>query len=195
MWAKIELPTTERRKEKALSGYIECEKEVRHAERRFSSDDDLLRRFRRVSVLLWADSLSSIDLAVYRGDLIPTHSAGATADRLSGNGKWNQSEWTTRLDEILPSWEGLMHNVRDLHSGGAEFSDSRENPVPSTLLEPGDERPVRVIIVPKTLKTPRVIAMEPTCMQYMQQGLLSLFTRELQESNRLEVSRLGFPRS
>jgi hypothetical protein len=40
------------------------------------------------------------------------------------------------------------------------------------LLEPGAEVPVKVTLVPKTQKTPRVIAMEPTCMQYMQQALL-----------------------
>jgi hypothetical protein len=155
------------------------------------ADDSLISRFRRISVLLWADSLSAIDLAVYRGNIIPSHSAGATADRLSGNGKWNQSEWTSRLDKVLPSWEGLLPNVRVLHSGGAELSCSSESQVPTDLLEPGDERPVKVILVPKTLKTPRVIAMEPTCMQYMQQGMLSLFTQELTR-NRTAWKFLGW---
>jgi hypothetical protein len=43
------------------------------------------------------------------------------------------------------------------------------------VLEPGAETPVKVVLVPKTLKTPRVIAMEPTCMQYMQQAILRCF--------------------
>jgi hypothetical protein len=47
------------------------------------------------------------------------------------------------------------------------------------FLEPGAERPVRVISVPKTLKTPRIIAIEPTVMQYMQQGLLEVMRDEI----------------
>jgi len=39
------------------------------------------------------------------------------------------------------------------------------------IYEPGAEMPVRVITVPKTLKTPRIIAIEPTAMQFAQQGL------------------------
>jgi len=39
-------------------------------------------------------------------------------------------------------------------------------------VEPEDELPVRVVFVPKTAKAPRVIAIEPTAMQYMQQGIL-----------------------
>jgi hypothetical protein len=38
--------------------------------------------------------------------------------------------------------------------------------------EPEDEQPVRVVFVPKTQKTPRVIAIEPVCMQFVQQGIL-----------------------
>jgi hypothetical protein len=48
------------------------------------------------------------------------------------------------------------------------------------LLEPGAERPVRVITVPKTLKAPRVIAIEPLCMQYAQQGVLESLVNHLE---------------
>jgi hypothetical protein len=59
------------------------------------------------------------------------------------------------------------------------------------ILEPGAERPVRVITVPKTLKTPRIIAIEPTAMQYMQQALLELIVRGVQ-SDSILYSLLGF---
>jgi hypothetical protein len=52
-----------------------------------------------------------------------------------------------------------------------------------TVLEPGAEMPVRVITVPKTLKTPRIIAIEPTAMQYAQQGLLACFRSALLEDS------------
>jgi hypothetical protein len=41
--------------------------------------------------------------------------------------------------------------------------------------------PVRVITVPKTLKTPRIIAVEPTAMQYAQQGLLASIRSAIKE--------------
>jgi hypothetical protein len=178
MWAKINLPTTERRQRKALAGYIECEKEVRAADDRWLSDDSLVTCFRRVSLLLWGDILSAVDRDVYRGEIIPNHSSGSTADSLSSNGKWDQREWTVRLDNVFPLWENIMPNLRSAGDGVAEGSQDPGSSIITQLLEPGQERPVKVILVPKTLKTPRVIAMEPTCMQYMQQGLLQALTRE-----------------
>jgi len=51
------------------------------------------------------------------------------------------------------------------------------------FLEPERERPVRVIDVLKTHKTPRLIAMEPTCMQYTQQALSMLLVDKLQRDD------------
>jgi len=59
------------------------------------------------------------------------------------------------------------------------------------ILEPGQELPVRVVLVPKTLKTPRVIAIEPTAMQYVQQGLMRLFVSGIEENNLLN-NFIGF---
>jgi hypothetical protein len=39
------------------------------------------------------------------------------------------------------------------------------------IIEPDAEEPVEVLLVPKTLKTPRVIAREPTHMMYMQKAI------------------------
>jgi hypothetical protein len=55
-----------------------------------------------------------------------------------------------------------------------------------TYLEPGDEIPVRVISVPKTLKTPRIIAIEPACMMYAQQALLRCFLEAYSRDNLLQ---------
>lgn len=59
------------------------------------------------------------------------------------------------------------------------------------LVEPGAELPVRVITVPKTLKTPRIIAIEPTCMQYVQQGLLEAIVEGIGR-DRLLTTLIGF---
>jgi hypothetical protein len=46
----------------------------------------------------------------------------------------------------------------------------------------GEELPARVILVPKTQKTPRVIAAEPASMQYMQQALMGVLVPSLETS-------------
>ena len=162
MFAKISLPCSPAREKSAIERYVDCEQEVRTADA--SADPDRILRFNRISTLLWADVLSSVDSDVYYGKIIPKHGPGATADKLRGNAKWNQQEWTHRLEQVFPHGEHLASSWR-------YFQDLEH----VRLLEPGAERPVRVITVPKTLKTPRIIAVEPTCMQYMQQGLLASF--------------------
>jgi len=74
-----------------------------------------------------------------------------------------------------------------------EYFPFLENALPSYSLyeslnhvdfrEPGNERPVKVIHVPKTLKTPRIIAKEPTCMMFMQQALLAEMKEEFRSDN------------
>lgn len=51
------------------------------------------------------------------------------------------------------------------------------------FLEPGQERPVEVTPVPKTMKTPRLIAIEPTAMQYVQQAVLEAIEDSIEKDN------------
>ena len=159
MWAKIEIPCTPARVSRAIAGYIECESDVR----RFDAlrSQDMYSDFKRISDLLFRDLFVSIDRKVAYYELVPKHGPGATADKLMGNQKYNQVEWTDRLEEVFPHRIYLFPN----------WGLSRQLPE-SDIREPGNERPVRVITVPKTQKTPRIIAIEPTCMQYMQQAVL-----------------------
>ncbi len=173
MFAKILLPCSDARVEEAMRKYVECDEEVRSNDS--SVSDELLEEFYRVSRILWADVLSDIDLLVFDGGLIPRHGPGATADKLRGNEKWNQSEWTERLEAIFPAGEFLLPNWR-YHN---QLDRVR-------FLEPGAERPAKVISVPKTLKTPRIIAVEPTCMQYAQQALLQPLVRRIEGDSLLD---------
>ncbi len=181
MWAKMDLPCSERRTEAAIGKYIQCEKDVRSVDRRLDLLSPEMDSFRRMSALLWSEPLSKIDRMVYEGSLIPKHGPGATADGLKGNFKYNQSQWTSRLEEYFPFGEFLAPSWR-------YFIDLQH----VDILEPGAERPVRVITVPKTLKTPRIIAIEPTCMQYTQQALLEPLVKELQRSDYLCGPFIGF---
>ena len=133
-----------------------------------------------MSLRLFGDVLSRLDRVVYEGDVIPKHGPGATADRLRGNAKFDQLEWTTRLERIFPYGEYALPSWRYRYR--LDRVDYRE---------PGAERPVRVITVPKTLKTPRIIAIEPTCMQYMQQALMEKLTRFLEDDDILK-GMIGF---
>jgi len=159
MFGKIALPCTPRRTRKAMDAFIKCEHDVRRSDTSFNGA--LERDFRRISSLLYARAFTKVDRKVYYGELVPSHGPGSTADSLRGNGKFRQKTWTRRLEEILPSGEFLLPNFRYYRE--LEAVD---------IVEPGQEKPVKVTPVPKTLKTPRIIAIEPTCMQYAQQALL-----------------------
>jgi hypothetical protein len=172
LFGKIQLPCSDARVAAAIDSYIKCEQEVVEADARRSAEN--YADFKRVSALLWADTFQKVDEDIYYGRVVPKHGPGATADRLAGNRKYDQAEWTTRLEQVFPAGEYLFPNwsyykdLQDIH-----------------FLEPGAERPVRVITVPKTLKTPRIIAIEPTCMQYMQQAVLEPLVEYIESSSTL----------
>jgi len=162
MFGKIELPCTRARDLKAIQNYIECEQDVRQFDMEFTDRD--ISEFRSMSNLLYSELFSAMDRDVYYGRILPKHGPGSTADHLSSNGKYEMQSWTRRLEEYFPSYEYLIPNGR--------FSADLDK---VNILEPGEELPVKVVLVPKTLKTPRVIAMEPACMQYVQQGIYRSF--------------------
>lgn len=165
-FGKIELECSDERIQTAIQEYVKCESDVRLGDRARSLDD--LLDYRRVAHLLWRSLNSRLDRTIYDGELIPSHGPGATADGLRGNQKFTLSEWTHRLEQLFPfvgtatpSWS-LWEEVQDR----VDFR------------EPGNERPVKVIHVPKTLKAPRIIAEEPTAMMFMQQALLAEMKEE-----------------
>ena len=182
LFGKVNLPCSEARRDAAIRKYVETEVEVSKFVEEFESvNSDVDRQdFRRVSQLLFRDAFTQVDKSIYELSILPKHGPGATADGLRGNAKYRQIEWTERLEEVFPSGEFLLPNWR-----------YREVLDRVTLLEPGAERPVRVITVPKTLKTPRIIAVEPTCMQYAQQAILGVLVPSLQ-SDKLVGDLLGF---
>ncbi len=166
MFGKMALECSPERTARAIKGYVECEESVRANDAIRSKA--LNTEFHDMSFLLFRELFAKIDREIYEGDVVPKHGPGATADRLRANAKFNQLEWTSRLEKVFPAGDFLIPNWRYKH-----VHDQL------TWLEPGHERPVRVITVPKTLKTPRIIAIEPTCMQYMQQALLERFVEGL----------------
>jgi hypothetical protein len=200
MFSKISLPETRLingshqvvtpdRERLAMSEFIQCEQEVRFND---SILDPLYKEdFRRMSLVLFGDLFDDLEKSLSLGQVIPKHGPGTVADRLTSNGKWNQRTWTTRLQSVFPADDFLFSSpnictdiVTDhTYSVSATSRCYNRGVVSVDLLEPGSEIPVRVVTVPKTLKSPRIIAIEPTCMQYMQQGLQLLIRDRLRKND------------
>lgn len=180
-FSKIELECSKERIEFAINKYIECELEVKQNDRNL--DDDLLRRFDRINLLLSADAFQDIDQKVYDGTLLPKHGPGKTADGKFGNEKFQFTDWTRRLESITPYQEYAIPNLRHYNVDVAASVNLRE---------PGTELPVRVVTVPKTLKTPRIIAIEPSYMQYIQQALSMALVDELESPRGNHFGLIGF---
>ena len=160
IYSKILLPCSQEREERAMSDYIHVDQEVKWNDKILDSSDH--GEFKRMSNLLFRSLFTELDRKVWNDELVPKHGPGATADKLRGNAKYQQRNWTDRLERFFHSGDYLFPNARYF----AEHYDD------ITYLDPGSEIPVKVISVPKTQKTPRIIAVEPTAMQYAQQAVL-----------------------
>lgn len=172
---KVEIECTEERNEKALEKFVLCEEELKEVDKNLSFEDREI--FKKTVIALFGSVFNDVNRKVDDFELVPAHGPGATADRKTGNQKFVQSEWTDRLEEYFPYGEYAIHNWRYFKFARPKF------------LPPEQERPVKITLVPKTLKTPRVIAVEPSYMQYMQKALM----RELVEG--IESDPLTSPMS
>lgn len=153
VFKKVELPCSPERRSAAVENFIAVEQinEV------FDPDADMLSEFASVSDVLWADMLGDIQPDM----LVPRHGPGATAEGISGNKKYRWQYWYERLEDYFP-----------ILGWGYPVSAALESDFENVTFVPTDgEKPVKVTLVPKTLKSPRVIAIEPVCMQYAQQAI------------------------
>ncbi len=185
MFKKVLLECSEERTKAAFRGYIQTENELEQAEAALSERDR--KDFLAMSRLIWSDwDLQYSRLRALEDNLVnfrhvPKHGPGATAERISGNRKYDLLRWHTRLEPNFPV--DLFGVCRpDLaHDGLASVQ----------FVDPDAEQPVRVITVPKTLKTPRIIGIEPVCMQYTQQSLLELLVHSV-ETHRFSAGSVNF---
>ncbi len=124
-------------------------------------------QFRDVSHAIWGRVIGRISAEVME-DIVPKHGPGAVADKLTSNGKYSDLSWTDRLNRYFP--------IEDYVIPGFSFFELL-NDYP--LYSPAQEIPSRVIPVPKTMEKPRLIAAEPSYLQKVQQGILTIMTRHL----------------
>lgn len=173
---KLEVPCTPRRVRRALDKFIGNEQVF---DEPVALEDQ--NYFSQVSHCLWYNTFGNEDSSLLL-NVIPRHGPGATAERIAGNGKFKIRRWHERLEPYFPVLENAFANA-----------DARLEPEfqKVTLVEEDGEQPVRVIPVPKTLKTPRIIAIEPVCMQYTQQALAEAIVDRL-ERHELTSGHVNF---
>jgi len=160
---------------KAYAGYVNDERDLEEA--LVPEDVD---HFLDVSRHMW----SWLSAERYRStfDFIPKHGPGATAEKISGNAKFRFRSWHDRLEQYFPLDAYALANVNALDSEVFKRM---------SIVTEDQELPVRVITVPKTLKAPRIIAIEPVCMQYAQQAVSRTLIQGI-ERNRLTAGHVNF---
>lgn len=170
---KLNLPCSPSRERKAIASYLSNEKVL------FDDHGDISRR---PDYFLDAVSCNIVDIFsdVDSETLDCDHGPGVTADRLLHNDRRRIRNWPSRSDTSIPV---EIHGIPNF--GYYHALDDID------LLDIRDEPPVRVVFVPKTLKTPRVIAIEPSHMQYMQQGVMRYMVGKM-ESHPLTRMSLHF---
>jgi hypothetical protein len=166
-FTKVESQCSPARVERAIEGFVHTERALSS----FTISDTVHRRFIDVARYLWDVSLSGFT----PDELRPKHGPGTTAEGIKGNQKYRWLTWHERLEPYFP----FLGFALPLGAAGAETSEF-EN---VTFLQEGEELPVKVTPVPKTMKGPRIIAIEPACMQYTQQSLRSWLYARIERSS------------
>lgn len=152
-FVKLELPCAPARVTKALSGFVQTEHDLSS----FAVDEPAAAKLAAVSHHLWAICLAGFDPT----DITLQHGPGATADKRTGNRKYVWEQWYERVESYFP----FLGNAYSVSAAGEKEFDK------VSFISEREELPVKVTPVPKTMKGPRIIAIEPCSMQYAQQGL------------------------
>jgi len=176
---KLKMPCTASREADAIASYLAIEEDLRSMTSQIQRNDVVLDD---VSSLIWSQVFPEIDPE----EIICSHGPGVTAERFLSNERKHIRYWYDRMEHTFPS---------DLHAfpnfGYACEAAERGSANSLEYLGLGFEKPVRVVFVPKTQSSPRVIAIEPSTVQYVQQGLMSYCVPRL-ETHRLTRRSIRF---
>lgn len=163
---KVKIACAPFRVRKALRQFKQIEHDL---DRPIDSQD--IADFVQISDVLWTNVLAHGDFSM--GTMRPKHGPGSTEERIMGNQKYVHQIWHSRLEPYFPM-------CANAYSSESVYGSKEFDMVDEVL--PEQEHPVRVITVPKTLKTPRIIAIEPVCMQYTQQAVSRQLTSCLEST-------------
>lgn len=174
LFKKIELTPSEASLQRGFDNYVTCDMEVREWQRRALDENSMrheLSRFQNLSFTLFSRVFTRVDNEVANMAISPHHGPGGTADKKIANAKFEYDEWTDDLEAVFPFWK---------YATPKGYSSERLSRV--DFREPGRTRPVKVGYVPKTHENPRIISVEPSYMQYMQQGIAGALMRGVDRS-------------
>ncbi len=182
---KLKLECSPKRNALATQHFIDVEGELRRMTPFVEREDSVLDK---VSGIIWSQVFPELDYL----DLVCHHGPGVTADRLLANERFTIRKWNNRSEFSFPSDLHCYPNYGIAASAGGirEGIDGVEG---VKFLSLREEIPVRVVFVPKTQSAPRVIAIEPSHVQYMQQSVKDLVYPTL-ETHALTRHSLRFTR-
>ncbi len=182
---KLKIPCSARRNRKAVQHFLEVEGELRMLTSQVERKDIILDK---ISGIIWAQVFPELDFV----SLVCHHGPGVTADRRHANARHRIAEWYSRSELTYPSDLHCYPNYGIAAEFGryGEGTGSEEG---VRYVDVRDESPVRVVFVPKTQSAPRVIAIEPANVQYMQQSLKD-YIYPILEQHRLTRHSIRFAR-
>nr|UJQ84910.1 MAG: hypothetical protein 3 [Leviviridae sp.] len=179
---KLKISCTGDREAAAISHFKAVERELGQLTPSIRREDFILDKISRI---IWSQVFPEID----SNEIVCQHGPGVTADRRLSNERYSIQFWYDRIEHTFPS---------DLHAFpnygyACEASGMGDAGVSEGLRFLGlrDEPGVRIVFVPKTQTAPRVIAIEPSTMQYIQQGLLNYIVPRV-EGHRLTNRSIRF---
>ncbi|DAD52557.1 TPA_asm: RNA-directed RNA polymerase [ssRNA phage SRR6255733_5] len=173
LWKKALLPCSDAKVKAAFDQYVSTDAALSDYSH-ICNDPGII--VRQISEVLINDIFRDFNIR----DIRCKHGPGATAEKLTRNSRQLITQWPIRAEPFFPSSWHTIPNIGHIN----QLQKVK-------LLSESDETPVRVVSVPKTLKTPRIIAVEPSHMQFMQQGMLSILVRKF-ESHPLTRNSLRF---
>jgi hypothetical protein len=138
-------------------------------------DSRIYARFEHVARIVTNDISQECSDFEHLAMLRYGHGPGAVSDAsLRGTLKYGfGKEWSSNLDSTFPVADYAYENY-------SAWSIDKDEDVP--LVVETASMPVRVVFVPKTVKGPRVIAIEPAGNQFIQQGLKNLLYEKIETS-------------
>lgn len=168
---KVEREPTPKRVKDAIEQYKRTDREIPEL------PDERLLALQATADHLFGDLLACVEADFF--EKYPSrHSSGALATRESYNSRFESRVWTDRLQRVIPFWDYLDVNWRH----------SVERPV--QMLSHSEEPGCRVFTVPKTMKGPRIIAMEPVYNNLVQQGVLRTIDSVLQSRQFKDIKNI-----
>lgn len=181
---KLKIGCSPERNARAAKHFLDVEGELHHGTPLVQREDLVLDR---ISGIIWSQVFPEIDAYA----LVCSHGPGATADRKLANERYAVEFWNERQELHFPSDLHCYPNYGLAAVGSlSENSASEQN---TKFLSVRDELPVRIVFVPKTQTAPRVIAIEPSHVQYAQQALKD-HMYEVLESHYLTKRSIRFVR-